>query len=90
MAAVIETADAAKEAAAKRFNQLFVPLGIRNPLDQKFYPIAPLAASDFKVAEQSQDRWTLVREELSGPTVRATVGKATGLVQFDPLELSVE
>jgi hypothetical protein len=90
MTDAIKTADAAREAAAKRFNALFVPLQIRNPLDQSYYPIAPLSADDFKLVTETDDAFTVAHEPLAGPLVRATVGKATGLVQFEPLELSVE
>jgi hypothetical protein len=90
MTDAIKTADAAREAAAKRFNALFVPLQIQNPLDKNYYPIPALTTDDFKLVSETDDAFTVAHEPLAGPVVRATVGKATGLVQFDPLTLSVE
>lgn len=90
MTDAIKTADAAREAAAKQFNALFVPLQIQNPLDKNYYPIAALAADDFKLLSETADAFNVAHEPLAGPVVKATVGKATGLVQFEPLVLSVE
>ncbi len=90
MTSAIETVEEAKETATERFNLLLAPLGVRNPLDQKFYSIDPLFAADFKVVEETDNTWILIHEPLSGPKVIATVGKTTGLVQFDSLEVSVE
>jgi hypothetical protein len=90
MTDAIKTADAARDAAAKRFNALFVTLQIQNPLDKNYYPIPALTADDFKLVSETDDAFNVAHEPLAGPVVRATVGKASGLVQFDPLTLSVE
>lgn len=90
MKITIKTAEAAQEEVARQFNLIFTPLQIRNPLDQNYYPISPLTAAEFKVVEEDDHTWTLLRENLSGPRVRAKIGKMTGLVQFEPLELTVE
>lgn len=79
-----------KERVAERYQAVFGKLFFKNPVDQAYVPMPALPAQDLKVIGQTDTVWQVAHDPLVGVIVRASVSKATGLVQFDNVDVAVE
>lgn len=75
---------------AKTFTEVFGNLYFRNPLDETYHPFPELSPDSFTVVDEQADVWIVSHEPLAGPTVFATVDKASGRVSFDRIIVSTE
>ncbi|MBK8898913.1 MAG: hypothetical protein IPP10_10480 [Candidatus Competibacteraceae bacterium] len=79
-----------KARVADRYKALFAALYFQNPVDHAYAPMPAVSAEDFKVTGETDAVWTVAHDPLVGVIVRASVSKATGLVQFDTVDIAVE
>jgi len=89
--AMAETTEAQlKSQVAERYQTVFGKLYFQNPLDRSYVPMPAIPAQDFKVTGETETVWTVAHDPLVGVIVRASVSKASGLVQFDAVDIAVE
>lgn len=80
-APVISERDVSLRVAAA-FNERYGALFTQSPVDGAFHALPTVAPDEFRLAQEDQQAWRLIREPLAGMSVRATVDKQTGLIAF--------
>lgn len=80
----------ARTLVAARFEETFLGLKVRNPIDGSLVPVGEISATELEITSETCESMTLLHDPLAGIRARATLDRVSRLVQFDRVELAVE